>query len=132
VDGQLVNQTQHVTVLPPSPAANGQVHVEIDSELMQSATLEIEYGFQVTNISELEYQTQEFYMYGIGHGENINEVVTLQPALIIDYLDDNLVTDMSENAVWEAINRENRNSQLIDSGLLSENLEETLSSTAMI
>ncbi len=132
IDGQLVDQTQHVTVLPPSPAANGQVNIEIDSELMQSATLEIQYGLRVRNISELEYQTQEFYMYGMGYGEDNSKLVTLQPALIIDYLDNNLTTDLSENATWDAIDRDSRNTQLIDAGLLSEDLRDTLLSTTMV
>ena len=131
-DGQLVDQTQYVAVTPHSPGATGMVRIEVDQEIIQSATVEIEYGLEVTNISELEYQTEEFYMYGTGYGEDGSKLVTLQPGLIIDYLDNNLATDMSENAVWDSIAQENRKSQLIDTGLLSESLEDILSGTSRV
>lgn len=131
-DGQLVDQAQYVAVTPSSPGANGMVRIEVDQEIIQSATVEIEYGLEITNISELEYQTEEFYMYGAGNGEDGSKLVTLQPGLIIDYLDNNLATDMSENAVWDSIAQENRKSQLIDTGLLSESLEDILSGTSRV
>lgn len=125
-NGELVDQTQYVAVTPHSPGANGMVRIEVEEELIQGGTIEIEYGLKITNTSELEYQTQEFYMYGIGNGEDASKLVTLQPALVIDYLDDNLSTDMSQNAIWTAISRENRKEQLIDTGLLSESLEDLI------
>ena len=131
-NGVLVDQTQYVTVLPPSPGANGQLKIEVDTELLQSARVEIEYGLEVTNISELEYQTQDFYMYGKGYGETANRLVTLQPSLIIDYLDNSLATDMTENAIWDTIAQGDRKSQLIDTGLLSESLEDTLEGTSRV
>ena len=132
-DGQLVDQVQHVSVTPVSPGANGMVRIEIDQELIQAATLEVEYNLEVTNISELDYATQDFYMYGVGYGdENINNIVTLRPALIIDYLDNNLTIDINENLAWHYIESDNREEELIDTGLLSENLEDTLDNTTRI
>ncbi len=131
-NGQLVDQAQHVSVTPVSPGANGMVRIEVDQEVVQSARIELEYNLEVTNTSELEYLTQDFYMYGTGHGEEANSIVTLQPALIIDYLDNNLSTDMSENAAWDTINQDNRKEQLINTGLLSEDLEDVLSDTSRV
>ncbi len=131
-DGQLVDEAQYVSVTPDSPGANGMVRIEVDQELIQSATVEIEYGLEITNISEVEYQTEEFYMYGVGNGEDGSKLVTLQPGLIIDYLDNNLATDMSENAVWDSIAQENRKAELIDTGLLSESLKDILTGTSRV
>ena len=131
-DGELVNQAQYVSATPVSPGANGMVRIEVDQEIIQSARMEVEYNLEVTNTSELEYLTQDFYMYGVGHGEEIDSIVTLQPALIIDYLDNNLATDMNENSAWDSIDLENRKEELINTGLLSEDLEDILSETSRV
>ena len=137
VDGVLQGQTQYVTVMPPSNANNGQIKVEIDQEVIQGATLNVEYGLKVTNSSELDYQTQEFYMYGVGHGENESAMVTLQPSLIIDYIDSNMLIDDSDPNSWTAVAQEDRADYLYDEnsnpdGLLSENLEDTLNSSIRV
>ena len=128
VDGVLQDITQNVTVVPPSAANNGQVKVEIDQELVQGAELDIDYGLKVTNASELDYQTQEFYMFGKGHGENADELVTLQPSLIVDYIDANITT--SEE--WKVLSTEEKTNYIYDinnvnsEGLLSPSLKDTL------
>ena len=128
-NGQLVEQVPYVSVIPESPGANAQIRVEVDQEIIQGATVEIDYGLKVTNNSELEYQTQEFYMYGQGNGEDATKMVTLQPALIIDYLDNNLTIDSGASATWDAIAQEDRKAQLIDTGLLTGDLESYLAET---
>lgn len=62
---------------------NGLVKLELDNELIQGATVEVEYEIKVTNNSELDYVSEDFYKYGIKSG---NEV-TITPTSIIDYLD---------------------------------------------
>lgn len=131
-NGELEDYTKYVTVIPKSPAANGQINIQVDEELLQSATVEIEYGLEVINISELDYQTEEFYKYGVGHGEVASEIVTLRPALIIDYLNENLVLDINYDDIWDAISKENRKDQLINSGLLSSDLEDVLLETERV
>ena len=136
-NGQLINNAQYTTVIPPSNANNGQVKVEIDQELIQGATLNVEYGLKVTNSSELDYQTQEFYMYGVGHGENESAMVTLQPSLIIDYIDSNMLIGDSNSNSWNAVAQENRADYLYDEnsnpdGLLTKDLEDTLNSSIRV
>ena len=136
-NGQLINNAQYVTVMPPSNANNGQVKVEIDQELIQGATLDIEYALKVTNISELDYQTPEFYMYGIGHGEIESSLITLQPSLIIDYIDNNMSTESEDHENWTVVAQADRADYLYDEnsnpdGLLSKDLESTLNSTIKI
>ncbi len=129
-DGNLIDKVQYVTAVPKS-SVNGQVRIEVDQEIIQSAKLEIQYNLKVTNISEVEYQTQDFYMYGKGYGEDAKELVTLQPALIIDYMDNNMATDMNQNSEWE-VKQDDEKQDLIDNGILSEDLEDTLKGTSRV
>lgn len=85
-DGVLVGN--NLAYMPPSPESNplnGFVRVEIDSELMQGATLEVEYEIAITNKSELDYTTEKYYTYGIIDDES--KIVTITPTEIADYLD---------------------------------------------
>ena len=131
-NGELEDFAQYVTVIPDSPAANGQVNIQMDEELLQGATVEIEYKLGVINVSELDYQTEDFYNYGVGHGEVASEIVTLRPMLIIDYLNENTVLDTNRETTWDVVEKEDREDELIDSGLLSEDLKEVLLDTERI
>ena len=126
-EGNLIDRTQYVSVIPNS-SVNGQLKIEIDQEIIQGATLQIEYNLKISNISEVEYQTQDFYMYGRGYGEDATKLVTLQPALLIDYMDNNMATDMSLNSEWE-VKQDAQKQELMDNGILSEGLEDTLKGT---
>ena len=84
--GNIKGERNHVTYMGPSSSTgNGFVKLELDNELIQGATVEVEYEIKVTNNSELDYVSEEFYKYGIKSG---NEV-TITPTSIIDYLDKN-------------------------------------------
>lgn len=122
-DGELVNKVKYASYIPKSQGAKGQVKLELDSELIQSATLEISYGFKVTNISEIEYLNQNFYQYGQGYGENENDIVTLTPAMIIDYLDNSIEVQTIENQNWNFIQDNTAKKQLMENGLLSNTQE---------
>lgn len=132
-NGKLVEETKHITYIEKS-AVNGQVKIEIDSEIIQSAKLEVEYGFQATNISEIEYLTKDFYYYGEGYGEVTDKMVTLNTMGIIDYLDGNLITDMEINSDWQVISGINPKNQLITDGLLenTQNMKNHLTNTERI
>ena len=124
-NGELEDETRYVTVTPKS-MVNGQVKIEIDQEIIQGATLMAEYDLKIRNASEVEYQTQEFYMYGKGNGEDAEKLVTLQPGLIIDYLDNNVSNEIEENEDWKIISEREEKKELIENGTLSEEVEEKL------
>lgn len=130
-NGELQDFAKYVTAIPNS-SVNGQLKIEIDQEIIQGATLEVEYGLEVRNISEVEYQTQDFYMYGKGYGEDETKIVTLEPDMIIDYLNKNMATDSENDAEgWEYI-EENDFKDMIwnkeenSDGLLSEDIEDII------
>lgn len=74
---------------------------EMDNELMQNATLQVEYTINVKNMSELDYATQEYYKYGTKK-ENI---ITITPSGIIDYLDNEWGFNKNEegNSDWNQV-----------------------------
>lgn len=92
-DGKLENTVKYATFMPKSNLNNGTLKIEIDNELIQGATLEITYGFKITNISEIDYSDDEYYFYG----KNGKNIVTLQPVKVVDYIDKNFVVQNSEN-----------------------------------
>lgn len=97
--GNITGERNHVTYMGPSSTTtpkNGLVKLELDNELIQGATVEVEYEIKVTNNSELDYVSEDFYKYGIKLG---NEV-TITPTSIIDYLDKNWGFEVEKNKEW--------------------------------
>ena len=97
--GNIRGERNHVAYEGPSSSTgtgNGFVKLELDNELIQGATVEVEYEIKVTNNSELDYVSEDFYKYGIKSG---NEV-TITPTSIIDYLDKNWGFEAEKNKEW--------------------------------
>ncbi len=126
-NGKIKEGAQHVVYIPES-STDSQIRFELDDELIQSATLEIEYGLKVKNISETDYLNEEFYKYGTGHGEDYKDKVKLTPSGIIDYLDNGLV--LNENTGWTI--EDNNKNELMTKGLLSNELKDTLDSSKTV
>ena len=91
--GDLIYMGPSETTIPK----NGFVRLEMDNELIQGARVELTYRIVVTNNSELDYLSQDFYNYGIQGGE----VVTITPKSIIDYLDNEWAFDAANNSIWQ-------------------------------
>lgn len=106
-EGQLENAVKYVSYVPKvAGGSQGQLKIEIDSELIQSATLEITYGFKIKNTSEIDYATEEYYYYG--NVDDENSIITLTPKQLIDYADNNLSTTDAENwSIIDGINNKN-------------------------
>lgn len=117
-DGKIVNQVEHATYIPES-TNKGQVKFEVDKELLQGAELKIDFGLKATNISELDYQNEEYYKYGVGHGEKEEELVQLNPQQVIDYLD-NSISIGTDNQLGEIRQEQEEKNALIKNGLLED------------
>jgi hypothetical protein len=89
----------------PANGDNGFVKAEIDNELIQGAILQVEYEIKVTNNSELDYDSYEYYAYGTQTGDK----VTLKPTGVYDYLDNKIILDSSNTNGWEIVSREDYN-----------------------
>lgn len=120
-NGKLEDTVKHAVYIPDSVGANGQIKIEVDNEIIQGAKLEIEYALKVKNISELDYSTKEYYLYGKGNGED--NIVTLSAKQVIDYLDDSIVINEEDNEIEEIIQDNSKKNQLIEDGLLNDTEE---------
>ena len=99
-NGNVTGEANHLTHMGPSETAspeNGYVRVEMDNELIQGATLEVGYVITTTNLSELDYLSENYYTYGTVEGD----IVTITPTAIIDYLDNDWAFDDTRNPDWE-------------------------------
>ena len=120
-DGNLEGQAANVIYLPPSPNSiptNGMVRLELDSELIQGSTLEIGYEITVTNNSEIEYMSENYYKYGMIEGD----VVTITPSAIVDYLDVDWSFDQTNNPDWEKIQQDDSRITLAEEVINSDSI----------
>ena len=123
-NGTITNHPKYIVYIPKSEQNEDEVKIEIDDELVKSVRITVIYEFKVTNISEVDYSTKEFYLYGEGH-ENKDDVARLTPEIIIDYTDNDLGIDENN---WH-IKSEAEKAELITEGLLAPELQETLTLT---
>lgn len=128
-DGTIDENVKHTTYIPKSGVNNGQVKMEVDNEILQSAKLEVEYLLKVENKSEKEYLTKEYYTYGIGYGNSRDKLVALNPSTVIDYMDNKLVKDIEKIDGWNIYTEQEKKDLIETKGLLTANLRETLIQT---
>ena len=103
-NGNITKGSPYVTAQGPLEGMNppnGIVKVEMDKELIQGSTLEVEYKITAKNNSELDYISEEYYKFGTD--KDPNKLVTITPTAIIDYLDKNWEFEASKNEEdgWE-------------------------------
>lgn len=79
----------------------GIVQFEIDSELLQTTTLLVEYGFTVKNVSEVEYKDESYYKYGVIPSNKEDSIVRLSIPTIIDYIDNELMYSANSHMITE-------------------------------
>lgn len=94
-------KVQGAKYLKPDKDSNGKVSIELDSELIHGSTLEAIYTMAITNISEIDYYTKEYYAYG---DEGKDSIVKLTPKEILDYVDNGLIYVNSNDNNWELLN----------------------------
>lgn len=131
-NGEIKDKVKYATYIPKSGAADSQIKLEVDNEILQSAKLEVEYRFKVENISELDYLNENYYTYGRGKGEIDNDLVTLDASTVIDYLDNRLAKDLNDNDQWEVYSGKEKIDLIDKDGLLGEELRQTVEQTNTI
>ena len=87
--------------MPPTTVnqinVNGILRAELDSELIEGATVETTYEVKVTNTSEKDYDSEKYYHYGII--ENNAQLIKSSVTGAVDYLDGRLV--FTPDDTWE-------------------------------
>jgi len=103
-DGKLSGQTKGLTYGPSANGALGFLKVEIDNEIMQGATVQIEYTLKVKNNGEVDYATERYYKYGEAGGDN--DIVRMKPD-VYDYLDSEMELDKTNNDdEWKEVEKQ--------------------------
>ena len=93
VDGNPKDKLAYVTV------TDDTVYITMDSELIYGSHLEINYDLVLTNISELDYISKNYYYYGIKEGD----VVKFNRATLVDYVDRELILKAGTNGNWTVL-----------------------------
>ena len=102
-DGKVQDKVSGMKVLPRATGNKGKVSLELDSELIHGATLEIGYTMKTTNISELDYTDENYYKYGI---IDASKIVRITPSKVLDYTDNSLtfVKEQNNDDRWNIVN----------------------------
>lgn len=112
-NGNMTGEKDHVTYMGPSETTipkNGFIKLELDNELIQGATLQVEYTIVVKNNSELDYNTKDYYLYGIPGTED--DIICIKPEGVYDYLDSEMALDTTkDNSNWSVVSREEYNNK---------------------
>lgn len=84
----------------------GKIHIYMDEEVMQGATIKITYKITVTNKSEIDYTGQNGelgYVYYTGETSKSDKIVTTKVNKIIDYVDNSLTFRKADNPDWSLV-----------------------------
>lgn len=94
-------RSQNISGLKMLP--NGDVHIEIDDEVIQGATLRITYEITVDNKNcEIDYNDEDYYIYGTVPADKENKYRITTIVDMFDYLPEDLVLE-STDGNWESI-----------------------------
>lgn len=99
-DGKLKGTYDHTTYNGPLSNYNGLIRTEMDNEMIEGATLEITYTMKVTNVSELDYVSKNYYHYG---NKDKSDLVRVSVTELLDYVDGRLAV-LDGN--WNETNKE--------------------------
>lgn len=104
-DGQTIfNSNQAVSNLtwkPNTRENRGLIQATVDENLLHGATLELTFSIKVVNTGETDYDDETYYNTGVI--TDVNKIVTLDPAVVADYVSNNLSFDISKNSGWQEI-----------------------------
>ena len=110
-DGKLKGSHSNLSYMGPTNTnginVNGILRAELDSELIEGATVEVTYAIKVTNVSEKDYDSPNYYLYGNKKGA---QLIKNSVTGVIDYLDGKIVFvpddtwEKKENTFIEEVN----------------------------
>lgn len=106
-NGELKGTKNNLTYMKPGStgAVNGKLWLQLDSELIQGAKVQVGYEISVINKSEKDYDSKEYYLYG----DEVGNVITITPTGVYDYLDGMALDTEKDNGKWQVISKEEYN-----------------------
>lgn len=87
--------------LPYVKALPGIVYAEIDESILHGATLEITYEIRVENSGEMDYATDEYYIYGTIPNNPNEAKAKITITKLVDYISNDVSYEEQENSVWK-------------------------------
>ncbi len=124
IDGNpQTDNLQHVKLLKDENG-NSNIHIEIDSELIQGANVEVRYGITVDNTkAEIDYSDQDYYIYGTKPADKSKyRMATVMN--LYDYLSNDLAYDENNDTnkqYWTVVNKKDNSFDWLQTeGYLSE------------
>lgn len=88
----------------------GYFKVEMDNELIQDSTADVEYAITVTNTSEIDYDSEAYYLYGIKEGN----IITIQATKVYDYLNGSNSEGNKNNEIWDMVSTDRTQTMELD------------------
>ena len=73
--------------------------VEMDNDIIQDSTAEVGYEIKVTNTSEVDYDSEAYYLYGRKEGN----IITIQATGIYDYLKGSNSDAAKNDTMWSIV-----------------------------
>ncbi len=133
-DGKVTGEHKYLTYIPQSGAegstVSAMVRMEMDSELLQGATLQVEYTIKVENNSEIDYviakegetiKGANYYLYGDTTGETL---LTMSPTKITDFLDKEWAYETPINSThWDVQESESEIQEFVTEDLSTTKIE---------
>ena len=86
--------------------------VEMESELIQGSQLNLKYDMSIDNKSEIDYITDDYYLYGIepeAQEEKDEKVAKIELDVVYDYIDSEFMLNNEENGDWTEISENEYN-----------------------
>ena len=103
VDGDPKDNLNYVSVTKNNDKIE-EIYVTMDNELIYGSHLEIEYGLTLTNSSELDYKTEDYYYYG--YKDDDDTPIAMTGAIVLDYVDSDLTLKAGQEEIWSKLNIE--------------------------
>lgn len=106
-NGELKGNKNNLIYMRPGStgAVNGRLWLQLDSELIQGAKVQVGYEINVINNSEKDYDSKEYYLYG----DEVGNVITTTPTGVYDYLDGMTLDTEKNNGKWQVVSKEEYN-----------------------
>ena len=107
----LVNGNPETDNLQGVRVLDDDVYIEIDNEIIQGATLRINYAISVDNSrSEIDYNSEDYYIYGQVPANKKNAYKVVKVVDMYDYLPEDLV--LQEGGNWQRVDIQAEESQI--------------------
>ena len=111
-------------------STNGLINATMDEELMHGAKVQITYDITVTNVGEVDFDTNGFYYAGRiptaeGGGVDTSKLVKTTIWELVDFVDNNLAFNQNINSTWKVVEQDNANYKPTDTYRYSKTLGHT-------